>query len=351
VVTVFDSGEHGRWPYIVMEQLSGWTLHDQLKAGPLPVPAVRSLAAEVLAALAAAHAAGILHRDVKPSNILAGTSGQWKVADFGIAKMVELPGGDDTVTGELMGTPAYLAPERFFGAQATVAADLYAVGAVLYEALTGQKPIQASNPAAWPSAAATTMPAPLRSLCPAVDPDLADVTERSLAKDPDQRFRSASDMTAALSGTQIGPAPVLGPAPLGAVVEATEALPESQRPPAASRFRPGSRPRLLLGLGVVAAVAVLVVLSAVVGLYAGSGPSRGSNHLPPPTSVATATTVSPPTPPATVTGRTAVTPAAKPPVRKPGGPGHGSGHGPRGNNPDSNHGTGPGNGNSDGNGD
>ena len=87
VVTVFDSGEDRSRPFIVMERLSGWTLRDQLDRGRLPIAAVRTLAEQILAALAAAHAAGILHRDIKPGNILVGPDGQWKVGDFGIAKV------------------------------------------------------------------------------------------------------------------------------------------------------------------------------------------------------------------------------------------------------------------------
>ncbi len=352
VVTVFDSGEHGPCPYIVMEQLRGWTLRDQLQGGPLPVPAVGVLALEVLAALAAAHDAGILHRDVKPSNILVGASGQWKVADFGIAKLAELPGADDTVSGVLMGTPAYLAPERFFGAPATVEADLYAVGAVLYEALTGRKPVEAGDaPGAWPAVAATTPPAPLRSLRPDVDPDLAAVTERCLAKDPGQRFPSAAEASAGLSSTPLGPPPIPSRPVATVRLEATEALPGGQQPTGA--FHDPARSRRRVPLGIMATVALVAILAAVVGLYAATGPGGRPDPTPPtsvatpptsvaapptsvtapptsvltpPTSVPTIVTapptVPPATPPTTVNNQTLVTPTA-PAAASPHGPGRG----------------------------
>ena len=123
-------------------RLSGRSLADQIACGPLAQPLVRSILDDVLSALAAAHAAGILHRDIKPANILLTDLGHTKVANFGIAKCAETT---HTMTGQIVGTMAYLTPERIAGRRATVSDDLYALGVVGYEALTGRRPFPQQN--------------------------------------------------------------------------------------------------------------------------------------------------------------------------------------------------------------
>ncbi|TMM18443.1 MAG: serine/threonine protein kinase [Actinobacteria bacterium] len=199
VVGVFDTGEVGGRPYIVMERLPGATLADRLREERMDEPGTRRLASEVLGALAAAHAAGILHRDVKPSNILWARDGSAKVADFGIAKGTErtldTQTGDITATNLVIGTPAYLAPERLLGHPATPRSDLWSLGAVLYEALAGVRP--------FPSATALVHDpdqpevVPLESRRPGLDPMLSTAIDRALARRPDQRFASAAEMAAA----------------------------------------------------------------------------------------------------------------------------------------------------------
>ena len=116
VVGVLDTGEQDGRPFVVMERLSGRTLRDELAGGPMPPERVRDVGLQVLRALAAAHELGIVHRDVKPGNILDAGVGTWKVADFGIAKWVH---AEETLTGtgELLGSPSYLAPERIDGSR------------------------------------------------------------------------------------------------------------------------------------------------------------------------------------------------------------------------------------------
>lgn len=205
IVSVLDAGHEDGQAYIVMERLSGRTLHDELASGPLSVPAAHRLAAEMLAALGAAHQAGILHRDLKPGNILAGAAGEWKLGDFGIAKAAEMPTSDHTGTGLVIGTAAYLAPERFLGGDATVSSDLFGLGVVLYESLAGRKPFDPYTPQAWAPEAATAVPtpsapAPIRTVRPQVDAGLAGAIDRALSADPGQRFGSAAEMAAAISG-------------------------------------------------------------------------------------------------------------------------------------------------------
>ena len=185
IVSVHDSGEHDGTPYIVMERLSGQTLADVIARGPLPQPRVRSILDDVLSALATAHAAGVLHRDIKPANILFSPSGHAKVADFGIAKSA---GSVHTVTGEIVGTMAYLSADRIAGRPATVGDDLYAVGVVGYEALVGRRPFPQENLAELARAVAIDTPPPLAVLRRDVDPALAAVIERAMAHDPAWRF-------------------------------------------------------------------------------------------------------------------------------------------------------------------
>nr|MDQ6910284.1 serine/threonine protein kinase [Actinomycetota bacterium] len=185
-VAVFDTGEENGVPYIVMERLPGETLADRIAAGPLDPVDVKRIACEVLGALGAAHAVGLAHRDVKPGNILIAADGRAKVADFGIAKSVEAEEGapDLTGTGQLLGTPAYLAPERLNGAPATAQSDIYALGVVLYEALTGAKPFDGATPLATAQAISAGSHPPLGELRPGLEPRLVTAVERAMATDP-----------------------------------------------------------------------------------------------------------------------------------------------------------------------
>src|SRR5687767_2510874 len=188
VVAVYDTGEEDGTPYLVMERLPGETLADRLANGPVDAGWLRRLAGDVLGALGAAHGAGVVHRDVKPGNILIGEDGCGKVADFGIAKTAEeATGGDTTATGTLLGTPAYLAPERIDGRPATPSSDLYSLGVVLYEALAGRKPFDGDTPVA---VAHNVRHAPVPSLGDDVDPGLAAVVARAMRRDPTGRFGS-----------------------------------------------------------------------------------------------------------------------------------------------------------------
>lgn len=188
IVAVHDSGEHEGTPFIVMERLPGNSLADAIARGPLPQPLVRKVLDDVLAALAAAHDAGILHRDVKPGNVLFTPTGQVKLGDFGIAKSA---GVDLTTDGQIVGTMAYLSPARIVGQAATVSDDLYSVGVVGYEALTGRRPFGHDNVAALARAIIEDRPVPIARLRPDVDPVLAAVVTRAMEPVAGQRFPSA----------------------------------------------------------------------------------------------------------------------------------------------------------------
>ena len=212
-VAVFDVGEDGGVAFLVMEQVAGPTLARELADGPLDAERVRRLGEDLLAALGVAHDAGVVHRDVKPSNILMALDGSAKVADFGIALAIAdeeasvtpmdlMATGpllvDVTAAGRTVGTLAYMAPERRAGRPATVQSDLYSVGVVLYEALTGARPSPATTPTAMAGAITQGPVVPRAQPCPGLDGALITAVERAMAQDPADRFASATEMAAAL---------------------------------------------------------------------------------------------------------------------------------------------------------
>ena len=204
IVAVHDCGEHRGAPFIVMERLPGRTLADEIAVGPMPPQRVRAMLYDVLGALATAHRAGIVHRDVKPGNVLLTQSGgAVKVADFGIAKTA---GAAHTAAGQIVGTMAYMSPERVAGAPASVADDLYAVGIVAYEALIGRRPYPQENPASLLRAILDGPPPPIESVRPDVDSVLAAVINAAVSRNGDgNRFGSAGEMRAALSARASAP--------------------------------------------------------------------------------------------------------------------------------------------------
>ncbi|MGE2737053.1 serine/threonine-protein kinase [Mycolicibacterium vaccae] len=200
VVAVHDHGiDRGR-DYIVLERLPGQSLADVLAThGPLPTDQVRAIVLDVLSALSAAHARGVLHRDVKPANLLFTASGGVKITDFGVAKSADSP---QTLTNRVFGTMAYLPADRIAGRPALPSDDLYALGVVAYEALTGCRAYPQDNLAALADAIYSGRVTPLRTLRPDVDPALAATIERAMSPDPRWRFGSAEAMRASLEAPQ-----------------------------------------------------------------------------------------------------------------------------------------------------
>ncbi|NND73531.1 MAG: protein kinase [Ilumatobacter sp.] len=185
-VAVFDAGEADGDLFIVMELVDGRSLaHEIAERAPMPEADAVRIGSELLDALGAAHTVGMVHRDVKPANILLRRDGRVKLADFGIAKRFDDIASSLTTDGTVIGTPRYLAPEQAAGRPSTPAVDIYAVGVVLHEMLTGAPP--------GPSA-------PLRSLRPDISPGVATAIARALAPDPDRRFGTAAEMAEALRG-------------------------------------------------------------------------------------------------------------------------------------------------------
>jgi serine/threonine protein kinase len=203
---VFDYVQEHDRPGIVMEFVDGETLAERLsREGRLPVDESVRIASGLLAALQSAHNIGIVHRDVKPGNVMLTTKSDVKVTDFGIARAAS----DHTLTetGMVIGTAHYLAPEQVSGAPATPASDQYSAGAVLYEMLGGRKPFEAETPIAVAMRRLTEDAPPLRGLRKDVPKPVAAVVDRALARDPARRFPSATEMRKALEDAYAGVQP------------------------------------------------------------------------------------------------------------------------------------------------
>ena len=197
IVSIYDFGEDDGAYFIVMEYVDGRTLRDIIRAGGPMAPAdAVQVGAEVAAALAAAHSQGIVHRDVKPANVLiAGKT--VKVTDFGIARAANVRQGL-TMPGTVMGTATYLSPEQAQGRTVDYRSDLYSLGMVIYEMLTGKAPFAGDNPVAIATKQMTETPPPPSSVNPRVPPALDEVVMRAISREPGARQPTAEDLRAQL---------------------------------------------------------------------------------------------------------------------------------------------------------
>ncbi len=207
IVQLFDIDLTAQPPYLVMERVSGPSLDERLEAGPLRVEELVPLGIQIARALAAAHAAGIVHRDVKPANVLAAGAGTWKLADFGVA---HVPDSSLTITGQFVGSPAYSPPEALVKGVSAPTGDIYGLGATLYEAACGR----------WPRAEAqgallAPVP-PLRELAPELPAAVAAAIDRAVAFQPDQR-PTAAELAEALAHGAIADPPVAAAVSMPAV--------------------------------------------------------------------------------------------------------------------------------------
>lgn len=194
VVTVFEYGHHEETPYLVLEFIPGCELREIMDEGPMELGVARGIFQQMLSGMGVAHAAGIVHRDIKPQNIFVMPDGLTKVGDFGIAR-IDATGF--TRTGTILGTPSYMSPEQFTGAHLDQRSDLYAAAAVLYEMLTGVKVFTGKTVTEVMYAVLEKAPPRVDSLSPAIPSILADVVTKGLAKNPDDRYQNADEFRAA----------------------------------------------------------------------------------------------------------------------------------------------------------
>jgi eukaryotic-like serine/threonine-protein kinase len=321
-VTIFDVGEWNERPFIVMEYLGGGSIAERLRDGPVPTSQALRWLDEAASALDAAHAHGIVHRDVKPANLLLDRSDRVHVADFGIASAAGLD--SMTVTGTVLGTAGYLSPEQANGQRATPASDRYALAVVAYELLTGKRPFESESPTAE---AAAHVHAAVPSVCergPDLPCELDPVFARALAKHPRDRYPTsaefAGDLRRALSDAAGMTNIVAPPTPPTRV-----ARPAAGRPGPPPRNR---RPLLAVVLGLAAAAAAGAVIAAVMT----GGSDKGSTAPPQPKASVKTVTARGTTQRVTVTttpSAPATTSAPPPPTTQPSSappPSGGNGH-------------------------
>jgi serine/threonine-protein kinase len=281
VVGVYDFGTDGDRFYLVMELVDGPSCAQELQAGgAMPVRRAAALGAQVARGLAVAHSHWVVHRDIKPANLLIDSQDRVRIADFGIARFTQDTMTAPTATGDgqIMGTAAYLAPERALGHPAAPASDVYALGCVLYQFLTGAPPFQGDVLAATLYQHVHAEPVPPRQLCPRIPVSLSDYVLCLLAKDPDQR------PTAAQAGTWLDRwdqdlvqrSRAFQGRSLLVPMDAPGRVARSATPPPAhaTASRPGRKPMLLAG-----AAASVVLVAGAIGILGMSGaPTQAGPH-------------------------------------------------------------------------
>jgi len=197
IVTIYEVGEAAGRYFIAMEWIDGQSLAQRIAAqGALPLGEVVRLVEQVADALDYAHRQGLIHRDIKPANILLDSQGQATLTDFGIVKAMNEAGM--TTTGMALGTPEYMAPEQVLGGELDSRTDLYALGVVLFHALTGQAPFRGTTPFVIQKAHLEEAPPDPRALNPALSPAVAAVILKALSKPPEERFQSGAELKQAL---------------------------------------------------------------------------------------------------------------------------------------------------------
>jgi hypothetical protein len=310
IVAVFDSGADAELHYLVMEYVPGQSLAELLhRQGRLAPRRAAELTMQVCAALAAAHAQGLVHRDVKPGNVLLDGDGRVKVADFGIVKAAAA----DTLTGSglVLGTAAYLSPEQAQGGPVDARSDLYGLGCVLYELLCGSPPFGSGVDSPQVTVATRHVrqpPEPPSARNPQVDPGLDAVVLTALAKQPDQRYQRATDLQAALGRVLAGDGAAAGPAWLAAAGAPTQPLPGlpagagaaatgvlAARAVRAAAHRPGWPRWALLAAGLAIAVGLVVAVLWPEGAGAPAGRERAGPTTTPAATSLPSTTAPPPT--------------------------------------------------------
>jgi tetratricopeptide (TPR) repeat protein len=297
LVSVFDTATDDEGVLIVMEYVEGEALARTLKRGPLPPDRVAAMVRDVGSALDHAHGQGVVHRDVKPGNVLLRRDGVTKLVDLGIATAQDHT--RLTHSGMVLGTAAYMAPEQLEGGQTTPATDIYALGVVAYESLTGERAREGRTPIEIAHKIATGPPPDLRDAMPGASPAAADVLRRAMARDPRERPASAGELATSLARALEEPptaptravpptrtAPMAGAAAAGGAAAgsrgAAPARAATRRPPPTGPVRPSGAgaPRKRPAGAIAVALALLAVAAAVVLVAVLSSGGDGGGEQP-----------------------------------------------------------------------
>ncbi len=316
IVSILDAGDHEDSTFLVMELLSGPTLAEFIAdRGPLPEPEVVRIAAQITAGLGAAHRAGVIHRDLKPNNLMFSSTGGLKILDFGIARLAEATTSRLTATNAIMGSPAYLSPEQATGSPADQRSDLYSLGCILTTMATGSPPFTGEHPVAILHQHVHEDPPQLRQRQPAISPALESLVQQLLQKSPENRPQSAAGVERQLAAIANG---FRSPLPAGAVATTRAVSPTlpiassghtppspAPRQPRAVATRPSRTPPVASPRGrrpwaiAVAAVAIAAALTGAlltVGVPADRPTASGTATPTPGRPSSTTTPTSPATP-------------------------------------------------------
>lgn len=278
VVRVFDAGEEpavgpdgepAAVPYIVMEYVDGRMVKDIIAEGPLSEAEAVRITKGILTALEYSHRAGIVHRDIKPGNVMVTPGGQIKVMDFGIARAVSETSANVAQTGMILGTAQYFSPEQARGETVDARTDLYSTGVILFELLTGQAPFRADTAVGVAYQHVAEEPPTTSSITPGITPEMDSIVAKALEKKRDDRFQSATEFKEALDDalagvlvpferTETAPLDIGAATTMFAALAADDAEPDSEQP-----VQRGRRPQMAWLWGAVVLIAVLVVGAVV----------------------------------------------------------------------------------------
>jgi len=258
ILVIHDVGQEGNTHYIAMEYLEGQTLADALRRTGGLTPRTARILDQIASALEFAHQRGLVHRDIKPANIFIGSDDHVTLMDFGIVKAMS--GAGMTRTGMMVGTPEYMSPEQIDGRPVDPRSDLYSLGVVLYQMLTGQVPFTGDTPSAVMYAHVNKQPTPPSKLTAFVTPEVEAVVLRALAKNPQERFSGAREMAWAFSQAVAGNRPAPGGSTAAVAAPPPTARIAAPPPRAARPLWP-----ILVGLGVLALIAIVVIAMVAIG--------------------------------------------------------------------------------------
>ncbi len=284
IVPVYDVGEADGQPYFVMRYMNGGSLSDRIKAGGLTMEDATRILGAIAPGLDEAHSKGIVHRDIKPSNILFDKRGNPYISDFGIAKLSQAQSGN--VTGSaIIGTPAYMAPEQAQGTEVDGRADIYALGIILFEILTGKQPFEADTPMAVAIKHITDPVPHIHQTNPQLPEAMDTIIQQAMAKDKTQRFSTAVEMTDALREAARGTPTKLQTTLAGSVRQATPTVKASMQPVPAKK-----------GFNALFVIVPVIAIAALAGGFFLFKENRNSPATKPPISTSVETSTSAPLP-------------------------------------------------------